>query len=152
LQLQTEHLIPANQRQKLIGDRPLQIDRYKTKKLQIERRRSESGSILKLKLLQRSRMLELALLEPPMQVAEVIIELELRYRNSQISRCGLWHHNDSYSKARSHGFTERCTMLTGGVYAVDPASSGAPSSKTLTWYVLTKLEWRLRAMYFISSS
>jgi LPS export ABC transporter protein LptC len=68
LQMRTEHLIWQMREQKLIGDRPLQIDRYKDKKI-TDRATANSGEVnLKTKVTTLKQNAQLALLDPPMQV------------------------------------------------------------------------------------
>ncbi len=69
LQMRTEHLIWQMREQKLIGDRPLQIDRYKDKKI-TDRATANSGEVnLKTKVTTLKQNAQLALLDPPMQIA-----------------------------------------------------------------------------------
>lgn len=68
LQMRTEHLIWQIREQKLIGDRPLAIDRYKDKKI-TDRATANQGEVdLKTKLATMKQNAQLALLDPPMQV------------------------------------------------------------------------------------
>jgi len=68
LQMRTEHLIWQIREQKLIGDRPLQIDRYKDKKI-TDRATANQGEVdLKTKIATMKQNAQLALLDPPMQV------------------------------------------------------------------------------------
>ncbi|WP_250123265.1 LPS export ABC transporter periplasmic protein LptC [Chroococcidiopsis sp. CCMEE 29] len=68
LQMRTEHLIWQIREQKLIGDRPLEIDRYKDKKI-TDRATANQGEVdLKTKIATMKQNAQLALLDPPMQV------------------------------------------------------------------------------------
>jgi len=68
LQMRTERLIWQIREQKLIGDRPLQIDRYKDKKI-TDRATANQGEVdLKTKIATMKQNAQLALLAPPMQV------------------------------------------------------------------------------------
>lgn len=68
LQMRTEHLIWQIREQKLIGDHPLQIDRYKDKKI-TDRATANQGEVdLKTKIATMKQNAQLALLDPPMQV------------------------------------------------------------------------------------
>ena len=68
VQMRTEHLIWQMREQKLIGDRPLQIDRYEGKK-NTDRGTANSGEVnLKTKVTTLRQDAQISLLKPPMQV------------------------------------------------------------------------------------
>ncbi len=69
LQVRTEHLIWQIREQKLIGDRPLQIDRYKDKKI-TDRGTANQGEVnLKTKVASLKQNAQISLLQPPLQIS-----------------------------------------------------------------------------------
>ncbi len=68
LQMRTEHLIWQIRDQKLIGDRPIQIDRYQDKKV-TDRATANQGEVnLATKVATLKQNAHISLLEPPMQI------------------------------------------------------------------------------------
>ncbi len=69
LQVRTEHLIWNIKEEKLIGDRPIEIDRYKDNKIS-DRGKGNSAEVnLKTKIATVQKNAQLELLDPPLQIA-----------------------------------------------------------------------------------
>lgn len=142
LQLRTEHLIWQIKEQKLIGDRPLQIDRYKAKKI-TDRATANQGEVgLKTKIVILKQNAQLALVEPPMQVASNHLSWNLNTETiTAIQPLRIVHHQEQMTVTAKQGrmdLPKEIVYLTGDVYAVGQRGQTL-NSKTLTWYVPTKL-------------
>lgn len=142
LQLRTEYLIWQIKEQKLIGDRPLQIDRYKAKKI-TDRATANQGEVgLKTKIVTLKQNAQLALLEPPMQVASNHLSWNLNTEAiTAIQPLRIVHHQEQMTVTAKQGrmdLPKEIVYLTGDVYAVGQRRQTL-NSKTLTWYVPTKL-------------
>lgn len=142
LQLRTEHLIWQIGEQKLIGDRPLQIDRYKAKKI-TDRATANRGEVnLKTKIVTLKQNAQVALLDPPMQVASNDLSWNL---NTEIITANqplrIVHHQEQMTATANRGrmdLQKEIVYLTGNVSAVGQRRQTL-NSQTLTWYVPTKL-------------
>lgn len=142
LQLRTEHLIWQIKEQKLIGDRPLQIDRYKAKKITDRATANQGEVFLKTKIVTLKQNAQLALLEPPMQVASNHLSWNLNTETITANQpLRIVHHKEQMTVTAKQGridLQKEIVYLTGDVYAVGQRRQ-VLNSKTLTWYVPTKL-------------
>ncbi len=142
LQMRTEHLIWQIREQKLIGDRPLQIDRYKDKKI-TDRATANQGEVnLKTKIATIKQNAQLALLAPPMQVTsnsmiwnmntEMVTTdqpVRLVNRQRQITVTANQGRMDTQKEV---------AYLNGDVNGVGQRGQSL-KSKELTWYLPTQL-------------
>lgn len=142
LQLRTEHLIWQIKEQKLIGDRPLQIDRYKAKKI-TDRATANRGEVnLKTKVVTLQQNAQVALLDPPMQVASNNLSWNLNTETITANQpLRIVHHKDQMTATANQGrmdLQKDIMYLSGNVSAVGQRRQTL-NSQTLTWYVPTKL-------------
>jgi len=142
LQLRTEHLIWQIREQKLIGDRPLQIDRYKAKKI-TDRATANQGEVdLKTKLVTLKQNAQLALLAPPMQVASNHLSWNLNTETLAANQpVRIVHHKEQMTvtaKQARMDLQKNIAYLTGDVHALGQRRQEL-NSKTLTWYVPSQL-------------
>lgn len=142
LQLRTEHLIWQIKEQRLIGDRPLQIDRYKAKKI-TDRATANQGEVgLKTKIVTLRQNAQLALLDPPMQVASNQLSWNLNTETLTANQpLRIVHHKEQMTATAKQGrmdLQKEIVYLNGDVYAVGQRRQQL-NSKTLTWYVPSKL-------------
>jgi len=142
LQMRTEQLIWQIREQKLIGDRPLQIDRYKDKKI-TDRATANQGEVdLKTKIATMKQNAQLALLAPPMQVTsnsmiwnmntEMVTTdqpVRLVNRQRQITVTANQGRMDTQKEV---------AYLNGDVNGVGQRGQSL-KSKELTWYLPTQL-------------
>lgn len=142
LQLRTEHLIWQIKEQKLIGDRPLQIDRYKAKKVTDRATANQGDVFLKPKIVTLRQNAQLALLEPPMQVASNHLSWDLNTETITANQpLRIVHHKEQMTVTAKQGrmdLQKEIVYLTGDVYAVGQRRQ-VLTSKMLNWYVSTKL-------------
>jgi len=142
LQLRTEHLIWQIREQKLIGDRPLQIDRYKAKKITGRATANQGEVDLKTKLVTLKQNAQLALLAPPMQVASNHLSWNLNTETLAANQpVRIVHHKQQMTvtaKQARMDLQKDIAYLTGDVHAVGQRRQEL-NSKTLTWYVPSQL-------------
>ena len=69
LQMRTEHLLWRIQEQRLIGDRPLQIDRYQNKQITDKATANQGEVNLATKVTTLKQNAQISLLKPPMQIS-----------------------------------------------------------------------------------
>ncbi len=142
LQLRTEHLIWQIGEQKLIGDRPLQIDRYKAKKI-TDRATANQGEVnLKTKIVTLKQNAQVALLDPPMQVASNNLSWNLNTETITANQpLRIVHHQEQMTATANQGrmdLQKDIMYLSGNVSAIGQRRQTL-NSQTLTWYVPTKL-------------
>ncbi len=142
MQLRTEHLIWQIREQRLTGDRPLQIDRYKAKKI-TDRATANQGEVdLKTKLVTLKQNAQLALLDPPMQVASNHLSWNLNTETLAANQpVRIVHHKQQMTvtaKQARMDLQKNIAYLTGDVHAVGQRRQEL-NSKTLTWYVPSQL-------------
>lgn len=142
LQVRTEHLIWQIKEQKLIGDRPLQIDRYKAKKI-TDRATANRGEVgLKTKIATLKQNAQVALLDPPMQVASNNLSWNLNTETITANQpLRIVHHKEQMTATANQGrmdVQKEIIYLSGNVSAIGQRRQTL-NSQTLTWYVPTKL-------------
>jgi len=142
LQLRTEHLIWQIREQRLTGDRPLQIDRYKAKKITGRATANQGEVDLKTKLVTLKQNAQLALLAPPMQVASNHLSWNLNTETLAANQpVRIVHHKQQMTvtaKQARMDLQKDIAYLTGDVHAVGQRRQEL-NSKTLTWYVPRQL-------------
>jgi LPS export ABC transporter protein LptC len=142
MQLRTEHLIWQIREQRLTGDRPLQIDRYKAKKITGRATANQGEVDLKTKLVTLKQNAQLALLAPPMQVASNHLSWNLNTETLAANQpVRIVHHKQQMTvtaKQARMDLQKDIAYLTGDVHAVGQRRQEL-NSKTLTWYVPSQL-------------
>ncbi|MGM3308214.1 LPS export ABC transporter periplasmic protein LptC [Anabaena sp. WFMT] len=142
LQMRTEHLIWQVKEEKLIGDRPIQIDRYKDNKI-TDRGQGNAAEInLKTKVATIQPKAQLELLDPSMQITSNSmtwnINQEIVKTNSPVR---VFHKTENVTVTGNQGemkISQKTVYLTGNVNAVGQRRQSLKSNK-LTWYLDRKL-------------
>ncbi|MEH2192035.1 MAG: LPS export ABC transporter periplasmic protein LptC [Nostoc sp.] len=142
LQVRTEHLIWNIKEQKLIGDRPLQIDRYKNGKVS-DRGKGNSAEVnLKTKIATIQQNAQLDLLDPPVQITSNSMiwnmNAETITTNSPVR---MFQRVDNFTVTANQGemkTPQKTVYLTGNVNAIGQRRQSLKSN-TLTWYLDNKL-------------
>ena len=142
LQLRTEHLIWNIKEEKLIGDRPLQIDRYKDNKIS-DRGKGNSAEVnLKTKIATIQQNAQLDLLDPPMQITSNSMtwnmNAETVITNSPVR---MFQRAENLTVTANQGemkIPQKTVYLIGNVNAVGQRRQSLKSN-TLTWYLDNKL-------------
>ncbi|MFN6463359.1 MAG: LPS export ABC transporter periplasmic protein LptC [Nostoc sp. DedVER02] len=142
LQVRTEHLIWNIKEEKLIGDRPLQIDRYKNGKIS-DRGKGNSAEVnLKTKIATIKQNAQLDLLDPPVQIASNSMtwnmNAETVITNSSVR---MFQRVDNLTVTANKGemkIPQKTVYLTGNVNAIGQRRQSLQSN-TLTWYLDNKL-------------
>ncbi|MEH2351094.1 MAG: LPS export ABC transporter periplasmic protein LptC [Nostoc sp.] len=142
LQVRTEHLIWNIKEQKLIGDRPLQIDRYKNGKIS-DRGKGNSAEVnLKTKIATIQQNAQLDLLDPPVQIASNSMtwnmNAETVITNSPVK---MFQRVENLTVTANKGemkIPQKTVYLTGNVNAIGQRRQSLRSN-TLTWYLDNKL-------------
>ncbi|ARV63279.1 LPS export ABC transporter periplasmic protein LptC [Nostocales cyanobacterium HT-58-2] len=142
LQMRTEHLIWQIKEQKLIGDRPVQIDRYKNNQI-TDRGRGDSAEInLKTKIATVNKNAQIELLDPPAQVASNSMTWNFNSETvTTNSPVRVFHRAEKVAVTANQGemkIPQKTVYLTGNVYGLGERRQSL-KSKTLTWYLDKKL-------------
>ncbi|MEM7556866.1 MAG: LPS export ABC transporter periplasmic protein LptC [Cyanobacteria bacterium P01_A01_bin.84] len=138
LQMRTEHLIWKIKEEILIGDRPMQIDRYKNNQI-TDRGRGDATEInLKTKIAKITKNGQLDLQEPPMSIASNSMTWNLNTEtiitNAPVKAI---HKADKVAVTASRGrlqIPQKVVYLTGNVNAIGQRRQSIQSQK-LTWYL-----------------
>ncbi|MDF5737709.1 MULTISPECIES: LPS export ABC transporter periplasmic protein LptC [unclassified Nostoc] len=142
MQVRTEHLIWNIKEEKLIGDRPIQIDRYKNNKIS-DRGKGNSAEVnLKTKIAIIQKNAQLELLDPPVEIASNFMtwnmNTEIVTTNSPVR---MFHRVENLTVTANHGemkIPQKTVYLTGNVNAIGQRRQSLKSN-TLTWYLDNKL-------------
>ncbi|MEH1933571.1 MAG: LPS export ABC transporter periplasmic protein LptC [Nostoc sp.] len=142
MQVRTEHLIWNIKQQKLIGDRPIQIDRYKDNKIS-DRGKGDSAEVnLKTKIATIQQNAQLELLDPPVQIASNSMiwnmNAETVTTNSPVR---MFQRVEKLTVTANQGemkIPQKTVYLTGNVNAIGQRRQSLKSN-TLTWYLDNKL-------------
>ncbi|NWF61816.1 MAG: LPS export ABC transporter periplasmic protein LptC [Fischerella sp.] len=142
LQVRTEHLVWQIKDEKLIADRPVQIDRYKNNQI-TDRGKGEAAEVnLKTKIATITKNAQIELLEPPMQIASNSMSWNL---NTEIVTTNapvrVFHRAENVIVTANKGelkIPQKTVYLTGNVNGVGQKRQSL-KSKTLTWYLDKKL-------------
>ena len=137
LQLRTERLTWKINEEKLIGNRPIQIDRYKNNRITDRGRGNAAEVNLKTKMVSVTKNGQLELLEPPIQVASDYMNWNL---NSEVidtkAPVSIVHSRENVTVTADRGKLEipkNTAYLTGNVNGVGKRSQSI-KSKSMTWY------------------
>ncbi|MCC5602170.1 LPS export ABC transporter periplasmic protein LptC [Nostoc favosum] len=142
LQVRTEHLIWNIKEEKLIGDRPLQIDRYKDNKIS-DRGKGNSAVInLKTKIATIQQNAQLDLLDPPVQITSNSMTWNMNAEtvttNSPVRMFQRAENLTVTANQAEMKIPQKTVYLTGNVNAIGQRRQSLKSN-TLTWYLDNKL-------------
>jgi LPS export ABC transporter protein LptC len=142
MQVRTEHLIWNIKEEKLIGDRPLQIDRYKDNKIS-DRGKGNSAEVnLKTKIATVQQNAQLELLDPPMQITSNSMIWNMNAETvTTNSPTRMFQRIEKVTVTANQGemkIPQKIVYLTGNVKAVGQRRQSLKSN-TLTWYLDNKL-------------
>ncbi|MHC5852249.1 LPS export ABC transporter periplasmic protein LptC [Nostoc sp.] len=142
LQVRTEHLIWNIKQEKLIGDRPIQIDRYKNNKIS-DRGKGNSAEVnLKTKIATIQKNAQLELLDPPVQIASNFMTWNMNAETATTnSPVRMFHRIENLTVTANQGemkIPQKTVYLTGNVNAIGQRRQSLRSN-TLTWYLDNKL-------------
>lgn len=142
LQMRTEHLTWKIKENKLIGDRPIQIDHYKNNQI-TERGSGNAAEVnLKTKIAIIKQNSQLQLLDPPMQITSNSMTWNMNTENvATNSPVQVFHRAENTTVTANQGemkIPQRTVYLTGNVNAIGQRRQSLKSN-TLTWYLDNKL-------------
>ncbi|MEH2056717.1 MAG: LPS export ABC transporter periplasmic protein LptC [Nostoc sp.] len=142
MQIRTEHLIWNIKEQKLIGDRPIQIDRYKDNKIS-DRGKGDSAEVnLKTKVATIQKNAQLELLDPPVQIASNSMTWNMNAETvTTNSPVRMFQRVENLTVTANQGemkIPQKTVYLTGNVNAIGQRRQSLKSN-TLTWYLDNKL-------------
>ncbi|MEH1789000.1 LPS export ABC transporter periplasmic protein LptC [Nostoc sp.] len=142
MQVRTEHLIWNIKEEKLISDRPVQIDRYKDNKIS-DRGKGNSAEVnLKTKIATVKQNAQLDLLDPPMQIASNSMIWNMNAETvTTNSPTRVFQRAENVTVTANQGemkIPQKTVYLTGNVNAVGQRRQSLKSN-TLTWYLDNKL-------------
>ncbi|QMS91153.1 LPS export ABC transporter periplasmic protein LptC [Nostoc edaphicum CCNP1411] len=142
LQVRTEHLIWNIKEEKLIGDRPIEIDRYKDNKIS-DRGKGNSAEVnLKTKIATVQKNAQLELLDPPLQIASNSMTWNMNTETvTTNSPTRMFQRAENVTVTANQGemkIPQKTVYLKGNVNAVGQRRQSLRSN-TLTWYLDKKL-------------
>ncbi|WP_179071215.1 LPS export ABC transporter periplasmic protein LptC [Nostoc sp. C057] len=142
LQVRTEHLIWNIKEEKLIGDRPIQIDRYKDNKIS-DRGKGNSAEVnLKTKIATIKQNAQLDLLDPPVQIASNSMTWNMNAETvTTNSPVRMFQRAENLTVTANQGemkIPQKTVYLTGNVNAIGQRRQSLKSN-ILTWYLDNKL-------------
>ncbi|MEH2060881.1 MAG: LPS export ABC transporter periplasmic protein LptC [Nostoc sp.] len=142
MQIRTEHLIWNIKEEKLIGDRPIQIDRYKDNKIS-DRGKGNSAEVnLKTKIATIQKNAQLELLDPPVQIASNSMTWNMNAETvTTNSPVRMFQRAENLTVTANQGemkIPQKTVYLTGNVNAIGQRRQSLKSN-TLTWYLDNKL-------------
>ncbi len=142
LQMRTTHLIWEVKKQTLIGDRPIEIDRYKGKVISDRATANGANVNLKTKVLTLGPKAEIVATEPPLQIDSNALTWDL---NAQVVTSNqpvkVVHRQQQVTTTANQGrmnLGNEIVHLTGNVSAKGQRQQSLNSQK-LTWYLPTQL-------------
>lgn len=142
MQMRTEHLIWQIKEQKLIGDRPMQFDRYKNNQIS-DRGRGDSAEVnLKTKVATVNQNAQIDLLDPPVQITGKFMNWNMNTETvTTKSPLRIFQRVEQLTVTANQGemrIPQKTAYLTGNVNAVGQRRQTLNSQK-LTWYLDRKL-------------
>jgi len=142
LQMRTEHLIWQIKQEKLIGDRPLQFDRYKNNQI-TDRGRGNSAEVnLKTKIATIKQNAQVDLLDPPVQILSNSMTWDMNTENVKTnSAVRVFHRVEKMTVTGNQAemkIPQKTVYLVGNVNAVGQRRQSL-KSQNLTWYLDKKL-------------
>lgn len=138
MQMRTEHLLWQIKEEKLISDRPLQINRYKNNQI-TDRGRGNAAEInLKTKIATVKQNAQIELLDPPMQIASNSMNWNMNTETvTTNSPVRVFHSAENVTVTANQGemkIPQKTVYLTGNVNAIGQRLQNL-KSQTLTWYL-----------------
>lgn len=142
MQMRTEHLIWRIKEEKLIGDRPVQMDHYKNNQI-TNRGRGDAAEVnLKTKIATIKKNAQIELLDPPVQIASNVMTWNLNTETvTTNSPVRVFHRAENLLVTANQGemkIPQKTVYLTGNVYGVGQRRQSLKSN-TLTWYLDNQL-------------
>lgn len=142
MQMRTEHLIWRIKEEKLIGDRPVQMDHYKNNQI-TNRGRGDAAEVnLKTKIATVKKNAQIELLDPPVQIASNVMTWNLNTETvTTNSPVRVFHRAENLLVTANQGemkIPQKTVYLTGNVYGVGQRRQSLKSN-TLTWYLDNQL-------------
>lgn len=142
MQMRTEHLIWRIKEEKLIGDRPVQMDHYKNNQI-TNRGRGDAAEVnLKTKIATIKKNAQIELLDPPVQIASNVMTWNLNTETvTTNSPVRVFHRAENLLVTANQGemkIPQKSVYLTGNVYGVGQRRQSLKSN-TLTWYLDNQL-------------
>ncbi|MCF4967916.1 LPS export ABC transporter periplasmic protein LptC [Nostoc sp. CMAA1605] len=141
-QMRTEHLIWQIKEEKLIGDRPVQIDRYKNNQISDRARGNAAEFNLKTQVAFLQKNAQIELLEPPMQIASNSMIWNMKAENVITnSPIRIFHKVEKLTVTANQGemkIPQKIAYLTGNVNAIGQRRQTLNAQK-MTWYLEKKL-------------
>ena len=142
LQMRTEHLLWQIREQKLLGDRPVQIDRYKGKAITDRATANSSEYNLQTKIATLKQNAQLNLLDPSLQVTTKELNWNLNAETVMAKQpVRIVNPQQQITVTAKQGrmdLQKKVVYLTGDVYGVGQRSQSI-NAKALTWYLPTQL-------------
>lgn len=142
MQIRTEHLIWQIPQQKFIGDRPIQIDRYKNKNITDRATANQGGFDLKTKIATLKQNAQIALFAPPMQITSNSMTWNL---NAEIVTADqpvrVVHRQRQITVTAKQGrmdLQKEIVYMTGDVYGIGQRRQSL-NAKTMVWYLKSQL-------------
>ncbi len=142
VQIRTEHLLWQIKEEKLIGDRPVQIDHYKNNKISDRGRGNAAEVDLKTKIATIKQNAQLEILDPPMQIASNSMTWNMNTENvSTNSPVRVLHKTENVTVTANQGemkIPQKTVYLKGNVNAIGQRRQSL-KSQILTWFLNKKL-------------
>ncbi|WP_103125516.1 LPS export ABC transporter periplasmic protein LptC [Nostoc cycadae] len=142
LRMRTEHLIWQIKQEQLIGDRPLQFERYKNNQI-TDRGRGNSAEVnLKTKIVTIKQNAQADLLDPPVQILSNSMIWDMNAENVRTnSAVRVFHRAEKLTVTGNQAemkIPQKTVYLVGNVNAVGQRRQSL-TSQNLTWYLDKKL-------------
>ncbi|MBW4555534.1 MAG: LPS export ABC transporter periplasmic protein LptC [Trichormus sp. ATA11-4-KO1] len=142
MQIRTEHLIWQVKEEKLIGDRPIQIDRYNNNQI-TDRGKGDAAEVnLKTKIATIKQNAQLELVDPPTQIASNSITWNMNAETVATNApVRVFQRAENVTVTANQGemkIPQKVVYLTGNVNAIGQRQQTLKSNK-LTWYLDKKL-------------
>ena len=142
MHLQTEHLIWQIREQKVIGDRLIQIDRYKGTVIADKAKANSSEVNLKTKIATLKQNAQLSLLDPPLQINSNSMLWNVNTETVTADQpVRVLHRQQQVTLTANRGqmdLQKKIVSLTGNVYGVGQRRQSLKSNQ-LTWYLPSQL-------------
>jgi LPS export ABC transporter protein LptC len=138
LKIRTDHLFWQIKEQKLIGDRPVKIDRYQNNQI-TDRGQGDTAEVdLKTKIATVNKNAQIELLDPPMQIASNSMTWNLNAQtvstNEPVRVFQRAEHIHVTANQGQMNIPQKIVYLTGNVNSIGQRGQSL-KSQTLTWYL-----------------
>jgi LPS export ABC transporter protein LptC len=142
VQMKTEHLLWQIKEEKLIGDRPVQIDHYKNNQITDRGTGNATEVDLKTKIATIKQNAQIEVLDPPIQIASNSIAWNINGENvSTNSPVRVFHKTENVTVTANQGemkIPQKTVYLKGNVNAIGNRRQSL-KSQVLTWFLDKKL-------------